>query len=128
MDDDADAAEARPAFQASEDVVIELQDFLRDGECEFARLKNERLALRDGDGAHEVLNGARFLEIDIGVLAVFEDAELVAEPEVDRAASPLFRGERGMDFNFPFVDVAPDVDVGEDHLLKYSGYQRISTG
>jgi hypothetical protein len=32
----------------------------------------------------------------------------------------LFRRKRGVDFNFPFVDVTPDVDVGEDHLLKYS--------
>jgi len=118
VDDDADPAEARAAFQAPEDVVIQLQRFLGDGEREFARLKNERFAWRDDDGTHQILNRGAILEIDEGVAAVFEDAELAAQAEIDGAASELLGRQRGRDFDFSFLDVAPDVDIGEDHILR----------
>ena len=117
--------EAGTGLQAtSKDVVIEFENFFRDRERKFPRLKNERLAVGDGDGTHQVLNGARFLEIDIGIAAVLEDAELVAQPEVDGTTPPLFRREWRRNLDFAFVDVAADINIGEDHLLKYSRSKR----
>ena len=51
------------------------------------------------------------------MFAVFEDAELVAQAKIDRAASELLRGKRRGDFDFSFCNVSMDVDVREDHLL-----------
>src|SRR5882672_12775013 len=67
------------------------------------------------DGAHEVLNGAFFADVDIGVAAVLEDAELCAESKIDRAASEFFRREGGRDSDLAKLEIAVNIDVGEYH-------------
>src|SRR4029077_159237 len=113
--DDADAAETRAAFEATENVVIELQRFFGNGEGEFVRLKDEVLAGRHGDGAHQLLDGSAILQVDERVAAVLEDAELVTQAEIDRAASELLRGQGRSDLDLALRDIFVDVGVREDH-------------
>ena len=41
MHDDSDAPQARPALETSQDIVVQLQCFLGDGQCKFARLEDK---------------------------------------------------------------------------------------
>ena len=43
--------------------------------------------------SHQILDGALLANVDEGVPAVLEDAELGAEPKVDRAAAELLLGQ-----------------------------------
>src|SRR5690348_942641 len=49
--------------------------------------------------------------------AMLEDAELLPQPEIDRAASKLLGRKRRSDLDLGGFQVAPDIDVGENHLL-----------
>src|SRR5579884_1693680 len=99
VDDNPDTAEARTAFQPAENVIVELESLLSDRERKFARLQNERLAIFYMNGAHDVLDRAFFAHVDKCVPAVFKDAELGSEPEVDRAATKLLGRKRRRDAN-----------------------------
>jgi len=52
------------------------------------------------DGPHDVLNSAFLAQIDEGVPAVLEDAELVAEAEINRTAAELFSRKFGRNTYF----------------------------
>ena len=66
----------------------------------------------------------RFCQVDERVAAMLEDAELVAQAEIDGAASELLRRKSGRDLDLSLLEVAVDVDVGENHSLDDTGGSR----
>jgi len=113
--DDADTAQTGATFEASQDVVIQFEAFLRDGKRKLSRLQYEGFIRLYVDGAHKVLNGAFLPDIDVGMPAMFKDAELRAEAEIDGATAKLLRRKGGRNFDLALLEVAPDIDVGKNH-------------
>ena len=87
------------------------------------RLKNERLARWNKNRPHQPLNRRLFANIDQSVLAMLEHAELMPQPEIDRAASKLLRRQRRRDLDFVFCYIPLDIDVRKDHYLVYLSIQ-----
>ena len=115
--DNADAAEAGAALQAPQYIVVQLQRFFGDRQREFARLQDERLAMRHGYGAHQILNRGPFLQVDERMPAVLKHAELAPQAKIDRAAPQLLRRQRGRDLDLALLDVPLNIDVGKNHFL-----------
>src|SRR5262249_30205768 len=115
VDDDAQPAEAAAAFEAREQIRGKLQRFDRHAEHELAGMERERLLRANLDLAHDLVDVDALAKIDICEAAVLEHAKLRTEPEVHRAAAKLrleVDGRRDADLSF--VDVLPDVAVGEN--------------
>ena len=98
-----------------EDFRIQLQRLERDRQHEIARLQNELLIRGHLDGAHEVLEAGAVSQVYIRMATVLEDAELVAQPKIHRAAPELLGWQLGGDFDFPHCDVALDVYIRQNH-------------
>ena len=62
---------------------------------ELAGLQDKRFARRNHDRPHQVLNRGFLTQVDEGVAAVLENAELRAQAEIHGAASKLFRRQFG---------------------------------
>ena len=81
MDDQPEAADARLALDAGDDVVGQLDPLERAPEAELARVDHERLVVAD----HDLLGEARgrLAQVDRRGAVVVEHAERVAEAQVD---------------------------------------------
>lgn len=115
VDDDADAAEAGAAFEAAENVVGQVEGLHGYSEDEVAGLENKGLGFLDNDGAHHSLDGELVARVDEGKAAVFKDAELVTEPEINGTAPKVVLRKRRIYIDLAFGDVTPDIDIGKDH-------------
>ena len=82
MHNDTNASEARPAFQAPQDIVIQLQGFFGNCQHELARLQDKWLARGNHYALHNLFDAPFVPKIDEGMPAVLENAELGAQPEV----------------------------------------------
>src|SRR3954447_7552622 len=111
VDQQAEAAEARPSFQPRHDVVRELHPLQRPAEHELARVEDERLLVRDREQLGEV--GLRLARVDEGVAVVAEDAERAVEVEVDRRRLEIRRVIR-VDPHAARLELRSDVAVRED--------------
>src|ERR1019366_2642081 len=99
MHDNSNASQAGSSLQPPQHIVVQLQDLLGYCEHEFAWLEDKRIAAFHHNRPHQILNAAFFAQIDVGVAAVLENIEFIAEPEVDRATAELFRRQLGRDLD-----------------------------
>jgi hypothetical protein len=47
---------------------------------------------------------------------VFENTELIPQTEIDGTAAEVVFGQFRIDLYFPLGNVAPDINVGKDHV------------
>ena len=64
---------------------------------------------------HDSFNALVFPQVDVGIPAVFEHVEFVAQAKIDRAAAELFRRQLGCNLDFSLRDVALDVHMDKNH-------------
>src|SRR5262249_3884263 len=125
--DDSDAPQARAALEATEHVVTQVKRLLGNRQNKIARLQHERLARRDNDFAHDVLQAAAVLEVYVRMAAVLEHAEFVSQTKIDRATAELLgRGLRG-DLDLTGCDVAFDVYIRENHSPSIKGKSKVKS-
>ena len=101
----------RLALDAGDDVVRQLDPFLGAPEAELAGVDDERLVLVDDHLLGEVAR--RVAQVDRGHAVVVEDAERVAEPQVD-AGRLDHRLVPRVDADPALLDERADGAVGED--------------
>ena len=111
VDDQPEPPEARLALDPRDEVVGDLHVLLRAAERELAGMDDERLVALDHDLLGEV--GRRVAQVDGRGAVVVEDAERVAEAQVDGRGLDHRRVPR-VDDHAPLLDEAADRAVGED--------------
>ena len=111
-----------------DEVVRESDPLERGPERELAGMEDEGLVAGDLDQ----LGQLRLLlaRVDDGRAVVAEDAEAVAEVEIDARGLDRFRHE-GIDDDPAGIDLGPDIPVGQDHarpilLAPHSAAPRMS--
>jgi hypothetical protein len=113
VDKEAESTERRLAFEASDDVVAEVDRLEGGAEHELAGMEDERMGRTRFNLACEV--GLHGLRIDQWIPVVLEDAEPVITTNVD--ARRLNEGAvEGIDGDATGIDGFDDRSIGEDHV------------